>query len=281
MANEQHVALLMCGAEAWNAWRERHPDVQPDLSMAHLTEAQLSKANLCGADLTYANLSKAYLADANLDGALLSPANLSHAYLIRASLRDANLNNAELLKADLSKADLGGASLCRADLAGACVRGVKWNPRAMRGRYQGIRGLDSCWGNALFKRAASDQDYLDTLEEHSRGSFWGRAMFLAWGTLDYGRSLLRVALLAAALVVLFGTIYALSPGILDYGYRARTSTPFTPFYFSIVTYTTLGFGDLRPANLYGEIVVSVEVVLGYVTLGLLLAVLAEKLARRS
>jgi Ion channel len=32
---------------------------------------------------------------------------------------------------------------------------------------------------------------------------------------------------------------------------------------SIVTYTTLGFGDVRPATLAGEIIVSSEVILGY------------------
>ena len=45
--------------------------------------------------------------------------------------------------------------------------------------------------------------------------------------------------------------------------------------------TTLGFGDVRPATLAGEIVVSSEVILGYTTLGLLLSVLAQSIARRS
>jgi hypothetical protein len=97
--------------------------------------------------------------------------------------------------------------------------------------------------------------------------------------LDYGRSLSPVVFLAFGLAALYGAIYSLYPETLDYGGRCRTW--FTPFYFSIVTYTTLGFGDVKPASLIGEIIVSTEVILGYTTLGLLLAVLAEKLARRS
>ena len=31
MANEEHVALLKQGAEAWNAWRHENPDIRPDL----------------------------------------------------------------------------------------------------------------------------------------------------------------------------------------------------------------------------------------------------------
>ena len=63
--------------------------------------------------------------------------------------------------------------------------------------------------------------------------------------------------------------------------KDTANTWFTPYYFSIVSYTTLGFGDVRPATLAGEIIVSSEVILGYTTLGLLLSVLAQSIARRS
>jgi uncharacterized protein YjbI with pentapeptide repeats len=52
-------------------------------------------------------------------------------------------------------------------------------------------------------------------------------------------------------------------------------------YFSIVTFTTLGYGDIYPTTIEGQIVVTCEVLLGYITLGLLLAVLANTVARRS
>ena len=55
----------------------------------------------------------------------------------------------------------------------------------------------------------------------------------------------------------------------------------TPFYYSIVTYTTLGFGDVIPQNKLGQCVVIMEVVAGYLTLGLLVSILANKVARRS
>ena len=42
-----------------------------------------------------------------------------------------------------------------------------------------------------------------------------------------------------------------------------------------------GIRGCKPKSLAGELAVSVEVILGYMTLGLLLAVLAEKIGRRS
>jgi hypothetical protein len=40
-------------------------------------------------------------------------------------------------------------------------------------------------------------------------------------------------------------------------------------------------GDVVPVTVLGEMIVSTEVIFGYLTLGLLLAVLADKVARRS
>ena len=56
---------------------------------------------------------------------------------------------------------------------------------------------------------------------------------------------------------------------------------FTPFHYSIVTYTALGFGDVTPCTKLGQIIVVVEVIFGYLTPGLLVSILANKVARRS
>lgn len=277
MAKIEQLAVLRQGAGIWNAWRGENPSIRPDLAETNLSGINLSEALLTGAilsktNLSRANLSSAFLAGADLEGADLSGADLSRSYLSGAILRgvnlrganlshanlsgvdlsDANLSladlsSANLASADLSKADLNGANLRRAnfglaDLSNVELTNVGWELRAMRGCYLGVRGLDSCFGNALFKRAAADQDFLDTLESHLKGS---RRMFLfrAWGIIDYGRSLVRVAVLSFGLAALYGAVYRMVPGILNYQQSAKTW--FTPYYFSIVTYTTLGFGDVR------------------------------------
>jgi uncharacterized protein YjbI with pentapeptide repeats len=59
MGNDEHVAIFKKGVDAWNGWRERNPDIRPDLTHAHLIGADLIRANLSGADLTGANLIRA------------------------------------------------------------------------------------------------------------------------------------------------------------------------------------------------------------------------------
>jgi uncharacterized protein YjbI with pentapeptide repeats len=307
---QQRLKLLREDPHGWNDWRKADPNTKPDLMEedlsdltlngydlhgANLYKANLSKtllvgANLTGADLTSANLSRSVLTMADLSNADLSEATLAGAYLGRANITSADLSDANLRDSELIGVNLVRACLVRADISGAHCGGadftdanlnlVRWDKRKMRGRYRGIRGIDSSFGNAIFKRAAADQDFLDTLEDHWRGT-WRIYLFRIWGLLtDYGRSVPRVMLCALVIATMYGIAYSLYPDILSYA-SGKNITWFTPFYFSIVTYTTLGFGDVFPTTAFAEILVSSEVILGYLTLGLLLALLAEKVGRRS
>ncbi len=94
MANEELVALLRQGAQAWNAWRAEQREAPVDLSGAALRGLDLSGADLAGADL----------GGADLRGTLLSGTNL-----VGTRLQDANLFKAVLDGADLQKAELSGA----------------------------------------------------------------------------------------------------------------------------------------------------------------------------
>lgn len=144
MASQKHLDILKHGVEVWNQWREKRPEIQPDLSSTNLDRAKLSEINLSGAqlkestfreaDLSWADLSRTNLHYADLNRANLSKADLHEAALIGANLNDADLSGANLnwavligarleranLKATfLSRADLTGANLRRADLSGA------------------------------------------------------------------------------------------------------------------------------------------------------------------
>jgi Pentapeptide repeats (8 copies) len=122
MANDEHVALLKQGVDAWNAWRDENPKVVPDLSGANLMKENLVGANLSEADLSDANLREANLREADLSGANLFRADFTEADLRGANLSGANLREADLDVANLSRANLSGASLREADLSGANLR---------------------------------------------------------------------------------------------------------------------------------------------------------------
>jgi uncharacterized protein YjbI with pentapeptide repeats len=263
---------------------------EADLSGVDLSGAELYKANLTNAYLTGANLTETFLAEAELSGADLRGARLDKADLTEANLTAADLRDADLTGANLSRACITDAILCNVKLTSANLTDLDYGSfHSMRGHYYGIRGLDSCYGNALFIRDARDQDYLDTLERniektpsrsHRRLK---RFLFRAWASIDYGRSLGKPFFYSFVIAMIFGFVYLLERswdlGLIDYSNSSNSLI--SPFYYSIVTYTTLGFGDITPKHWIGEIIVTAEVVLGYTTLGLLLAILANRIARRS
>lgn len=126
MANSEHLARLLQGAESWNRWRGHTRDISQDISRAQLPRVDLSgadllEADLTAADLTDADLTKAMLARANLRKANLSGANLSQAHLNGADLSRANCEAANFARADLSTADLTRANFRRAILNWANV----------------------------------------------------------------------------------------------------------------------------------------------------------------
>ena len=117
MPNQEHLDLLKQGVDAWNKWREEHPEIQPDLLGADLPYKRLESA-----DLRDAHLEGALLRGAHLEGALLRGAHLEGANLAYAHLEGANLVRVDLKSVNLRDAHLEGANLVYAHLEGANLR---------------------------------------------------------------------------------------------------------------------------------------------------------------
>lgn len=261
------------------------------LHSADLRNARLLHADLTGADLSTVRADSVSLGGATLDDAAMFGADLSNATLSQASLRRCDLRTtqfgsarfvgADLAGADLSRSDLSGADLTDADLDGASLHDADLSETTLRG----IRGASNAdWigatfstadftGSYLARREAIDQNYLH--EFRSRGRMQEFLYRLWWATSDCGRSFLRWGVLTLAFSMVFGGIYRFVD--IDYGGHETT---ISSFYFSVVTLTTLGYGDVLPASQTAQLVVMLEVVLGYVMLGGLLSIFATKMGRR-
>ncbi len=259
---------------------------------ADLTGCELLNADLRGADLGEAVADRAGFGGANLDGALLLTAKLADATFGKASLRgadlracaasgarfrEADLGEAMLAKADLRRCDLEAANLRDADLQdvdlrGARLKGVLGYERAA---WVGsdIRDVDFC-GAYLVRRHIMDANFLHEFRRRGTGA---EVLYRVWWiTSDCGRSFTRWALWTVLVAALFAGLYSLVA--IDYGDH---QTWLSPLYYSIVTLTTLGYGDVLPASVPAQVLVMIEVVIGYVALGGLLSIFANKMARRA
>jgi len=298
----------------WNQWRKDNPDEDvllekaklqgfyltalpfdnlqgADLSNANLQGTDLSEANLRGADLSGANLQRANLWEANLQGAKLWHANLKGVFLENSNLQEAGLQWANLEGADLDEANLEGAYLWRANLQGASlleanlqgadlrkadlnqanVQLVKFDSKT---RCISLVGKDF-YGSPVFRRFVEDSDYLEDFKRRHPAIYW------IWFVLsDCGRSIALWAAWSLAFAVFFAHVfYRLGQGAIEV---AKLPWNFaTVFYYSVVTFTTLGFGDVVPKTNAAAWWVMAEVITGYVMLGGLISIFANKLARRS
>jgi len=285
---------------------------EADLSGATLTEtvlrgARLRGAILCGAtldacELLGADLREARLGDcraqgagfggadlggAQLMGAVLANATLSHARLAGADLRVADLTGVRLHEADLSDADLAGAKLAGAELVQTRVAGANFRDADLRGaRLTHVVGFDDAdWigvdirdtdfrGGLQVRRLILDENYLHEFRTRSRTHHW---IYSFWRiTSDCGRSFGRWALFSLGIILFFAACYCLVA--VDFGDHR---TPLSPLYFSVVTLTTLGYGDALPASMAAQCVSMLQVVTGYFALGGLLSIFANKMARRA
>ncbi len=259
---------------------------------ATLAGAELLGANLADADLTDVRAAKAGFGNANLRGARLlnadlSGGTLSHADLSGADARGADLRGTRLVEATLEGADLSRARLDGADLQQARVARARFRDTDLRrARLRAIRGFEAAeWigadvletdfcGAYLARRAILDQNYLHEFRSANR---LNRSIYTVWWlTSDCGRSFLRWGLWTLLITVAFAWIH------MQVGLKvAVEETPLTALYYSVVTITTLGFGDVHPATPAAQLAAMGEVMLGYMMLGGLLSIFSNKMARRA
>jgi len=279
-----------------------------NLDGAHLEGAKLYSATLIDAHAAYARLE-----GTGLDGATLLRTDLQGAVLKDAELRKAILDEAFLRDADLEGAVLNGASargteFLKADLAGAIfvdsqLQGARFHKTKMVGAKFGYAAVD---GETLFAECTVDRDtdftgvglgacridpgLKQTLEYNVRrrrwhewyagGTKWKWAIRqlarLFWWTSDYGRSAGRIAAVFAVLSVLFAVAYRFLPTLVVCSDGKPIAGFWHAVYFSVVTMTTLGFGDIHASrgSALGQSLLMVQVILGYVLLGALVSRLA-------
>ncbi|MCK5270537.1 MAG: pentapeptide repeat-containing protein [Sedimentisphaerales bacterium] len=260
---------------------------------AHLGGAEFWLAHLDGADFSAAHLAGAEFSNAHLDGAMFM-----HAHLDGANFSDAHLVGADFFGTHLDGADFWDACLDGAEFTNACVNGDTIITRCSideKTDFRGV-GLDSMRIDAGIKEALKYNRRKMNWNEWIRAKwkcFYRWPAWVFWFISDYGSSTMRIVLVFLFFSLLFTGVYLLGVGCNEpcevcngeqIGYIKNLVTDFDKindswnwqlwlraFYFSIVTMTTLGFGDMcaHECSTAGYIILIIQVLLGYLFLGAL------------
>jgi voltage-gated potassium channel Kch len=118
---------------------------------------------------------------------------------------------------------------------------------------------------ARLQALALRQLWISDIERHNP-----RIAFVLRMSCDYGRSFSRFACWALGAIIAFALFFYLTPHTIN------KSGFLESLYFSFVTFTTLGYGDIYPVSSLGMIAVILEVTLGYLMLGLLVAIFSKR-----
>jgi len=92
----------------------------------------------------------------------------------------------------------------------------------------------------------------------------------------HGRKPLLPLLWISLTVTSFAFLYKYF-GLIAFNPPDKTVCIWQSLYFSVVTFTTLGFGDIVPTCLFGQLLVILEVTLGIITIASLIPLILKKL----
>ncbi|MBQ32146.1 MAG: potassium transporter Kef [Deltaproteobacteria bacterium] len=248
----------------------------------------------------------------NLSYADLTHANLHGAHLFRVNFRHASLHKASLNKANLNRANFEHSTLLGTEFGGTHLEHVHWGERVLQEDYARESQRANKLTEALtyfeeaeevyrnLRRGAEERGYFELA-----GDFFHHEMVMNRNkkpllslvrvfskfedfVTGYGEKPSRVLRFAALLIVCYALAYffvgihgdghevvldsarALLENLGDFGRCV---------YFSIVTFTTLGYGDFIPISPLARFFAATEALIGAISMSLFIVVFVRKRMR--
>lgn len=281
-------------------------------------EKGLAGWNLRGADLSRLDLSGSHMFDACMEGADLVGTNMTGCDLTHCNIRGADLTRAVLTGARLWNADLSEANLTECDMIGADFWNARlFNVKLWQANLENARSISRrsfLKGSKLFASAAINESGEVSAEDSYRNLktyFMARGMYndaswasfkekimerlalkkagnlsyfpsLAMGALcGYGEKPLRIVSAALFTIIAFAIFFFSFNGIEPTGQQASTLRWSDYLYYSTVTFTTVGYGDIipKPQALF-RLMSACEAFFGVFLTGLFIFTLARKYSAR-
>jgi Uncharacterized low-complexity proteins len=269
-----------------------------NFSRADLSGAEIFDANLESTEFVGADLSNCDLTHCNLRGADLTKAKLANSRLWNTDLTGANLTEADLTGADLSGACLHNTKLWHADIKDVKSLSVRnFSPQAKfnigakidesgvvssEESYRALKNYflhngmynDASW--AAFKEMTMERLML----KKNRNWHYIPSLFMSISC-GYGERPHRIVVSALITILGFAAIFWSFKGI-ESPVNPAAALAWTDYlYYSAVTFTTVGYGDIIPkASSFFRLMAATEAFLGVFLTGLFIFTLARKYSAR-
>ncbi|PSP76466.1 ion transporter [Halobacteriales archaeon QS_1_68_20] len=260
---------------------------------ADLTDADVNGVDFSDADLTLATLTSVSAINADFTGANLEGAIFTNADIRRATLVDARLNEAVFTDVHIDDGTVLGQESV---YDGGSVRPKLSDDPPLAAAAWTYREFQQIYKENALPGAARDN--YNREKDARRRLAWSQADYapaikweLSRWVMNYGSSPYRVLLVSLVVIVISAVLFPLTGGIQEVqGDRAITYTVDDPqavptwwlgqvllksFYFSVITFATLGYGDIQPIGTSARMLAGIETILGSLLSALLVFVLAR------
>ena len=286
----------------------------PNASTAEeLNKAHKDGESLTGLYLAKADLRNSYLVDADMSGCDLTKTNLSESSMYGINLSGSNLFKADLEGANLKNANLERCNLLGANLTDAKLEGVNWgkdckvineieaDELASRGetrlaneKYKEAEHIYRTVKISLQSQTLGDDTGEFFMREmvvirkqlpmFSLGRLWSKIIDITTG---YGEKIGNIVYTIVGIIVACAFLYGIEG--VKYGdhtlgffnghmeqYGGFLNTIGDLLYFSVVVYSTVGFGEIVPLGPLGKTIMVFEGMVGGLVLAILIIAMYKK-----
>ena len=280
---------------------EKLHDNGVSLSGIHLKYANMKNAKLVNVDMSGADLTRSDFSGASMYGANLEGANLFKANFEGSNLKSANLCNCDLLGADLSNTKLNNVEwgkeykiINEQEAESALAEG---NPEKAKEKYKEAEDIYRSLKISLKTQTLGDdvgkffeREMIVRRKQMSRFTPLWIISKLAHLTTGYGEKVGNIFYTAIWVMIACALLY----GIEGVSYKGNILGFFGDvaqlggmlyvignlLYFSVVVFSTVGFGDIVPIGPLGKSIMVFEGIVGGLIMAVLIIALYKQLMDR-
>ena len=286
------------------------PDAQTKTELEALNK---SGEKLSGINLKHADMEDAYLVESDISESDLTRANFKNVSMYGSNLEGSNLFKANFEGANLKNSNLRGCNLLGANLTNTKLENVDWGDNykvvneleaedaiksgdveKARDKYKEAEDVYRAVKLSLQSQTLGDEtgeffirEMIAKRKQFPKFSLLRLGSKLIDLTTGYGEKMGNIAYTMLGIIISSAILFGLD-GVsyngktvafetigTDIGY-SFFETLVNLFYFSVVTYSTVGYGEILPIGLLGKIVMMFEGMIGGIVMSVFIIAMYKK-----